>query len=71
LEGVYLADITERDVFASGVVKRETFVFGRELVGLMDCMITVIAESCFICRAEQRGLLFLTCITPDLHLLMF
>jgi hypothetical protein len=68
---MYLADITERDVFGSGMVKREAFVFGRELVGLVNCMITVIAESCFICRTEQRGLLFLTCITLDLHFLMF
>jgi hypothetical protein len=68
---MYLADITERGVFGSGVMKSEAFVFSRDLVGIVDIAITLIAESCFICRAEQGGLLFVTCITLDLHLSIF
>ncbi|RDX60957.1 hypothetical protein CR513_60863, partial [Mucuna pruriens] len=51
----YTTDITKRGVLGGGVVKREAFVFVCKLVGMVDGVITSMAESCFICRAEQGG----------------
>ncbi|BAT90971.1 hypothetical protein VIGAN_06227000 [Vigna angularis var. angularis] len=62
-----MTDITESGGYGGGVAEREAFVFVSELVGMVDGAITSMAESCFVCRAEEGGDFFVTDITLDLH----
>lgn len=65
---VYLTDITESRGIRGSVVKRETRMFARELIGMVDCTVTVIAESCFVGGTEERGFYTVAHITKYLHL---
>lgn len=65
--GIYLADVTERGLFESGMEKRVTHVFTGELVGMVDSAITVVTECGFVCCAKDGGFFFAADVTLDLH----
>lgn len=44
-------------------------MLGSELVGVVDTVVAGVAEGCFVGGAVHRGLVFVTDITQDLHLL--
>lgn len=49
----------------------ETRVFVGELVGMVDAAVTAIAEGGFVGGAVKGGLLFLTHIALNLHLIIY
>lgn len=69
--GLYLANVAERELFGRRVEKREALVLGGELVGVVDAVVAGVAEGCLVGGAEHRGLVFVTHITLDLHLLLW
>lgn len=42
-------------------------MFGSELIGMVDSVVTGVAESCLVGGAEHRGIVLVTYITLDLH----
>ena len=48
--------------------EREALVFGGEFVGVVDAVVTTVAECGLVGGAENRGLVFVTDVALDLHL---
>lgn len=64
-----LTDIAERGLFGrGGVDKREALVFGCELIGVVDAVVTALAQSRLVGGAEHRGVVLVAHVTLDLHL---
>ncbi|GMQ00153.1 hypothetical protein CsSME_00047361 [Camellia sinensis var. sinensis] len=65
---LYLADVTERELFGRKVEGREMLVFSDELVNMVDAVVAGGEEGGLIDRAKHRCFFFVTDVALDLHL---
>lgn len=64
---INLANVAAWGFFELRIKKREAGMLARKLIGIMDSVVTILAEGSFICSAEYSCCFFPTNITLNLH----